>query len=192
VSTILYPHLPNVVEHLYQRIAAPPVSVAAQSEAALPLAVGGLLLLLIVALALFWRMSRKPQTTSPTPAEKPGTAPTLIVVPPPSLSAAIALEFITEAEQRMSFMLDKPTLTIGRASDNDIVVTVPILNADTVSQHHARLRRDEDGYVVRDLGSKNGLTVNGRHTLENLLQDGDRLQLGEVEAIFHQSAGGAA
>jgi FHA domain len=192
VSTILYPHLPNVVDHLYQRIAAPPVSVAAQSEAVLPLVVGGLLLLLIVALVLFWRMSRKPQSPSPTPAEKPGTAPTLAVVPPPPLPAAIALEFITETEQRISFTLDKPALTIGRASDNDIVVTAPILNVDTISQHHARLRRDQEGYVVRDLGSKNGLAVNGRHTLENLLQDGDRLQFGEAEAIFHQVAGGAA
>ena len=113
-------------------------------------------------------------------------------MPPPPPPVTISLEFVAESEQRISFSLDKPTLTIGRAIDNDIVVTTPMLNADTVSQHHARLRRDQDGYVLRDLGSKNGLAVNGRHTIENLLQDGDRLQFGETEAIFHQPAGGAA
>lgn len=192
MSTILLPHLLNAVKHLYLRTSAPPLSVAAQSEVVLPLVVGGLVLLLLVALLLFWRISRKPQATPSTPAGKPDTLPAPIVVPPPLLPAVMTLEFLTESEQHINFTLDKPTLTIGRASDNDIVVTAPILNADTVSQHHARLRRDQDGYVLRDLGSKNGLAVNGRHSIENLLQDGDRLQFGEAEAIFHQPAGGAA
>lgn len=182
----------NAVEYFYRRLVAPPLSVAAQAEVALPLVVGGLVLLLFVALVLFWRISRKPQAASPPPAQKPGTPPTPIVVPPPPPPVTISLEFVAESEQRISFSLDKPTLTIGRAIDNDIVVTTPVLNADTVSQHHARLRRDQDGYVLRDLGSKNGLAVNGRHTIENFLQDGDRLQFGETEAIFHQPAGGAA
>ncbi len=185
MSTILLPHLPNVVEHGYL------LSVAAQAEVVLPLVVGGLVVLLVIALILFWRMGRKPQA-APPPVEKSDTTPTPIVVPPPPLPVAVSLDFVAESDQHISFTLDKPTLTIGRASDNDIVVTSPIRNADTVSQHHARLRRDQDGYVVRNIGSKNGLAVNGRQTLENLLQDGDRLQFGEAEAIFHQSAGGAA
>jgi pSer/pThr/pTyr-binding forkhead associated (FHA) protein len=62
-----------------------------------------------------------------------------------------------------------------------------------VSQCHARLSRDQDEYVVCDLGSKNGLTVNGRQTLENLLQDGDQIGFGTATAIFHQPlANGAA
>lgn len=192
MATILLLHLLNAVEHLYLRKAAPPLSVAAQSEVTVPLVVGGLVALLVVALIVLWRMSRKPSTPSSTPVEKSGRAPTPIVVPPPPQPMAISLDFAAESEQRVSFTLDKPTLTIGRAPDNDIVIAAPVLNADTVSQHHVRLRRDQDGYVVRDLGSKNGLAVNGRQTIENLLQDGDRLQFGEAEAIFHQSAGGAA
>lgn len=192
MSTILHPHLLNVVEHSVLRIDAPPVSVAAQSEVALPLVVGGLVLLLLVALVLFWRMSRKPQAAPPPPVGQPSTSPTPIVVPPPPPPVVISLEFVTESEQHISFTLDKPALTIGRAPDNDIVVAAPVVNVDTISQHHARLRRDQEGYVVRDLGSRNGLAVNGQHTIENLLQDGDRLQFGEAEAIFHQPAGGAA
>jgi hypothetical protein len=145
-------------------------------------------------LVLFWRTSRKPQVAPSQPAEKPAEPPASIVVPPPPPppSASASLDFVAESEQRISFTLEKPAVTIGRAPDNDIVVATPVLNADTVSQHHVRLRRDQDGYVVRDLGSKNGLIVNGRQTIENLLQDGDRLRLGEAEAIFRQPAGGAA
>jgi len=191
VSTILLPFLLNSVELQITWLAAPPLSVAAQQGTNLPLVVGGLVLLLIVVLVLFWRISRKPRTAPPAQSEKPG-APPSIIVPPPPQAVALSLEFITESGQYIRFALDKPAVTIGRAGDNDIVLTAPILNVDTASQHHARLRRDQEDYIVRDLGSQNGLAVNGRQTIENLLQDGDRLQFGEVEAIFHQSAGGAA
>ena len=158
----------------------------------MPLVVGGLVVLLLVMLVLFWRVSRKPRGAAPVQSETPGGPPAQTVVPSPPPPATISLEFVAESGQPASFILDKPALTIGRASDNDIVLAAPILNADSVSQHHARLRRDQDVYIVRDLSSKNGLAVNGRQTLENLLQDGDRLQFGEAEAIFHQPAGGAA
>jgi hypothetical protein len=190
VSTILLLFLPNAVEHLDMRLAASPLSVSAQNDANLPLIVGGLVLLLIVVLVLFWRMSRKPRAVPPARSETPRETPAPIVVPPQP--AAISLDFTAESGQHISFTLDKPALTIGRAPDNDIALAAPILNVDTISQHHARLRRDQDDYIVRDLGSKNGLAVNGRQTIENLLQDGDRIQFGEVEAIFHRTAGGAA
>jgi hypothetical protein len=174
------------------RLAAPPLSVAAQYDANLPLIVGGLVLLLIIVLVLFWRMSRKPKAVPPARPEKPAAPPSEIILPPPPPPIAISLEFMAESGQPVSFTLDKPALTIGRAPDNDLVLAAPILNVDTVSQHHARLRRDQDDYIVRDLNSKNGLAVNGRQTIENLLQDGDRIQFGRAEAIFHQPAGGAA
>jgi len=174
------------------RLAGPPLSVAAQGDASLPLVIGGLVLLLLALLVVFWRMSRKPRGAAPAPAKPPGEPPAQAAVPLILQPGAISLEFVAESGQQSSFMLDKPTLTIGRAPDNDIVLAAPILNADSVSLHHARLRRDQDSYVVRDLGSRNGLAVNGRQTLENLLQDGDRLQFGEVEATFHQAVGGAA
>lgn len=166
------------------------MSVLAQYDIALPFVIGGLVLLLLVVLVLFWRKSRRARLASQAQSEKSGEASSQITAPP-TPPAAVSLEFIAESGN-ISFTLDKPAMTIGRASDNDILLAAPILNTDTVSQHHARLRRDQDGYVVRDLGSKNGLAVNGRQTIENLLQDGDRLQFGEVEAVFHQPAGGAA
>jgi hypothetical protein len=166
--------------------------VAAQYETVLPIAVGGLALLLLVAIVLFWRLSRKPRGAPPEQPATPEKESAQIVVPPPPPPITVSLEFTADSGECVRFTLDQPVLTIGRAADNDIVLAPPILNVDTVSQHHARLRRDQDDYIVRDLGSRNGLAVNGRQTIENLLQDGDRLQFGEAEAAFHQVVGGAA
>lgn len=50
------------------------------------------------------------------------------------------------------------TLTLGRGADCDIK-----LASASVSRQHARLRVDEDGAIVEDLGSSNGVLVDGRH-----------------------------
>ncbi len=55
-----------------------------------------------------------------------------------------------------AFGLHKNVLTIGRAADNDIVVNDP-----QVSRYHARLIRWGDDWVLEDLGSPNGIFVNG-------------------------------
>jgi hypothetical protein len=188
VPTILFFLLTAVIQNLDLQLTRPPIRAAAQQELGPPLIVGGLLVLLIIAIVLFWRISRKPRQESTPQAE---TAPEQ--VPPSEVSPAmvVSLEFTAEGDQPVLFVLDKPMLTIGRASDNDIVLVAPIRNVDSASKHHARVRRDQDDYIVRDNGSTNGLAVNGRQTLENVLQDGDRVQFGEVEAIFHRPAGGA-
>jgi len=160
------------------------------------LIIGGLALLAvaIVVIVLFWRMSRQLRhRTSARPAPPPTPVePAAAITPPPPVPAEITLEFIADTGQPLVFTLDKPALTVGREPDNDICIPASIPNADTVSKHHARLHRDQDDYIVHDLSSTNGLAVNGRQTLENLLQDGDRLRFGSVEAIFHRPLAGGS
>jgi len=72
-----------------------------------------------------------------------------------------------------SWNLENDEIIIGRGADCDIVVP-----DRQVSRHHTRIRRNPDGYVIEDLGSKNGTHLNG--TLINsptLLQDGDIIQV---------------
>ena len=140
-------------------------------------------LVALVLLVLFWRMTR--QRRARTQAAEPTEA---VAPPAPTEPVAASLEFADASGNAVSIVLNKPLLTLGRATDNDIVIAATLLNADTVSQHHAQLRRDKDDYIVRDLDSRNGLTVNGRHTIQNLLQDGDRVGFGNAEAIFHNLA----
>lgn len=167
------------------------LSVAAQYDDNNLLVVGVLVLALIVVVILFWRLSRKPAPPASATAEtaKDASAKTSVVAP---ADAEALLEFANPGGLPVKFVLDKPALTLGRAADNDLVIAAPIANVDSVSLHHARLRRDQDEFIVRDLGSKNGVLVNGRHTIENVLQDGDRIGFGAAEAVFRKSQGGTA
>jgi ABC transport system ATP-binding/permease protein len=68
----------------------------------------------------------------------------------------------------------RPSLAIGRAVDNDIV-----LDDLRVSRHHAQLVATADGaYEVRDLGSSNGTFVNGRRVQHARLEPGDFIGVG--------------
>jgi hypothetical protein len=70
--------------------------------------------------------------------------------------------------------------TIGRSWDCEIVID------DTgVSRRHAEMRPTSDGWTLADLGSTNGVLVNGR-TLEGPqpLSAGDVIELGSTEIVF--------
>ena len=74
-------------------------------------------------------------------------------------------------------------LTIGKAADNDLVLT-----DDTVSRHHCEIVRAPDGLHVRDLDSTNGTKVDGTRIREAMLQPGGVLKVGEVEIQFKPTA----
>ncbi len=68
---------------------------------------------------------------------------------------------------------EKHEVYIGRDRANDVRIT------DLgVSRIHCRLTRDDDGFVVQDLGSTNGTKVNGSHVGSATLMVGDRIALG--------------
>ncbi|HKE78533.1 MAG TPA: DUF3662 and FHA domain-containing protein [Solirubrobacteraceae bacterium] len=72
--------------------------------------------------------------------------------------------------------------TIGRSRECDIV-----LSDSNVSRRHAELRPAGDGWTITDLGSTNGVRVNGRELSANEphpLRAGDRLDVGTVDASF--------
>jgi transcriptional regulator with GAF, ATPase, and Fis domain len=73
-------------------------------------------------------------------------------------------------------------LTIGKASDNDLVLT-----DDTVSRHHCEIVRAPDGLHVRDLESTNGTKIDGTRIREAMVQPGSVLRVGEVEIQFRPS-----
>ena len=72
------------------------------------------------------------------------------------------------------WVLDQDRVTIGRASDCEIV-----LPKRQVSRYHAMIERGEAHYTVRDLDSKNGTYVNGEEVGREPypLKDGDEIQI---------------
>lgn len=82
--------------------------------------------------------------------------------------------------------LDKPVINIGRQRDNDI-----ILNSPTVSRHHAQIRLRFGDYVLFDLGSRGGTSVNGHHIQERVLQSGDVIGLAGSTSLLYLEDGEA-
>jgi hypothetical protein len=70
---------------------------------------------------------------------------------------------------------------IGRSRECDLVLDDP-----NVSRRHAELRRENGGWAVRDLGSTNGIKVNGRRSPGGRLQPGDEITLGVSRLTFEQ------
>lgn len=69
---------------------------------------------------------------------------------------------------------------LGRSRECDIV-----LDDSGISRRHAELRPHDDGWKIEDLGSTNGLRVNGRRVHgETSLQQGDRIVMGSTEIAF--------
>ncbi len=83
-----------------------------------------------------------------------------------------------------AYPLEKPEIFIGRDLANDIVINDP-----EVSRRHARLSNQGNQYMIEDLGSTNGTSVNGqRLTGPYMLRPGEQITFGErvnlvVEAI---------
>jgi hypothetical protein len=75
--------------------------------------------------------------------------------------------------------LKKSSVVIGRSRDSDIRVSDP-----NVSRQHAEIRQEGSTYWIVDLGSTNGLSVNGRVLKRAKLDDDDRITLGSTELVF--------
>lgn len=69
-------------------------------------------------------------------------------------------------------------MTLGRDPANDIVV-----ESEAVSRRHARLERRDGRWEISDLGSTNGLRLQGRQVQSALLADGDVVYIGRSVAL---------
>mgnify|MGYP002633519425 CR=1 FL=1 len=81
--------------------------------------------------------------------------------------------------------IDRAVILVGRGADCDVVLTV----SPKISRRHCCLVQVDETYFVRDLGSLNGVWLNGaRVNREILMQTGDRVAIGDVEFVFHPNA----
>lgn len=80
------------------------------------------------------------------------------------------------------WVLNKPVVTIGRSRKADITLESPF-----ASRFHARLIKRSNGQVlIEDLGSQNGLQVNGKVINRAVLCEDDLIRVGEDELRFAQ------
>ena len=84
--------------------------------------------------------------------------------------------------------LQPPGLVIGRGSEADLRINDP-----GISRRHAQIRVNTAGPRVQidivDLGSTNGITVNGQRVQQAVLQEGSRIEIGSTRMLVHAPAG---
>jgi FHA domain len=87
-----------------------------------------------------------------------------------------ALELVDQAGQRITL---PNQAIIGRMPGCDVQLDDP-----SVSRRHARISRANSGWLIEDLGSTNGVTVNGASVEREYLSGGEDIELGNVRMRF--------
>lgn len=82
-------------------------------------------------------------------------------------------------EKGRKWVSDKDRIRIGSAPDNQLV-----LHDDTISRQHAELRLTPKGFLLRDVGSTNGVWVNGVQVTEALIPAYTTLVIGSTHLTF--------
>ena len=77
------------------------------------------------------------------------------------------------------YLLTGPVTVIGRGSEADIIVDDP-----GVSRKHLEIRVTPEGVVASDMGSTNGLFVEGHQVPAATLLDGNTLTIGRTRILF--------
>ena len=84
--------------------------------------------------------------------------------------------------------LQPPGLVIGRGSDADLRINDP-----GISRRHAQIRVNGAGPQVQidivDLGSTNGIVVNGQRVQQAVLHEGTRIEIGSTRMLVHAPTG---
>ncbi len=118
------------------------------------------------------------EAAAPPPSVEATEAMAVVTPPPEEAGATIALampRLVVQTPEGVSqeFQLKAQVTTIGRSPRNDICIAEA-----SVSRQHAEIFLSARGYSIRDLGSNNGVFVNGQKVVEHLLASGDVIELG--------------
>jgi hypothetical protein len=126
----------------------------------------------------------------PEMVEAEAPSPTRVFKPPVAATAAVSAEeaqelglahepraFLTVGGQRRE--LSDGVVVLGRSRDCDITLEDP-----NVSRRHAEIRRESGDWWIVDLGSTNGVEVNGKRVDRAKLSHEDHVVLGRSELVF--------
>jgi pSer/pThr/pTyr-binding forkhead associated (FHA) protein len=79
--------------------------------------------------------------------------------------------------------LGENPLTIGRSNEADIV-----LDEGDVSRVHCAIRKWDDDYIIKDMKSENGISVNGKPVDVARLEAGDKITVGSFSIFFEKNS----
>ncbi|MCQ4083227.1 DUF3662 and FHA domain-containing protein [Streptomyces sp. RB6PN25] len=79
--------------------------------------------------------------------------------------------------------ISRPTMVLGRSTEADVRIDDP-----GVSRRHCEIRAGSPS-MIADLGSTNGIVVDGQHTARATLRDGSRIVVGSTTIVYRQAEG---
>ncbi|BCL29378.1 FhaA domain-containing protein [Streptomyces aurantiacus] len=122
-----------------------------------------------------------PMPAAPPPGGRPGAAPAgqrPAAAPQPGGRTRHWIEVNGTRHQ-----ISRPTLVLGRSTEADVRIDDP-----GVSRRHCEIRTGTPS-TIQDLGSTNGIVVDGQHTTHATLRDGSRIVVGSSTIIYRQAEG---
>ncbi|MGK5733564.1 FhaA domain-containing protein [Streptomyces sp. URMC 124] len=124
-----------------------------------------------------------PMPASPPPSAPPGRpAPRAGGQSPPAgVPGAQTRRWIEINGTR--HQISRPTLVLGRSTEADVRIDDP-----GVSRRHCEIRVGTPA-TIQDLGSTNGIVVDGQHTTRATLRDGSRIVVGSTTIVYRQAEG---
>lgn len=85
---------------------------------------------------------------------------------------------LRQVDRKRLIPIDRAVILVGRSAECDVVITT----SQKISRQHCCLVQSDQSYFVRDLGSMNGVWLNGQKVnREAEMKAGDRLCIGDVE-----------
>jgi hypothetical protein len=138
------------------------------------------------------RMVQPDRPQAPTPADVvPQSGPSETKIYRPPVTEAVSPELAEEQDLARApsallvagarHELNDRALVIGRSRDCDIPVDDP-----NVSRRHAEIRHEDGAYWITDLGSTNGVLVNGKRVERAKLEADDEILLGTTVVRFER------
>lgn len=115
---------------------------------------------------------------APFPPAQPATGMAPVAAKPPEV-ANLATRMIDILRTRSPDQAPSGALTVGRATDNDIVISDVL-----ASRHHAMLIPTPLGTEIRDSRSINGTFVNGVRIGSAILTEGDIVTIGNIDLAY--------
>src|SRR6266516_1108323 len=94
-----------------------------------------------------------------------------------------SIQFVSGSQAGNTFNITKPSITMGRASGNDIVISDP-----SVSRHHAQISLSNGTWTILKLAPQNTVTVNQRDVQQSAINDRDMIALGSITFLVSTNA----
>ncbi|MET4924577.1 DUF3662 and FHA domain-containing protein [Streptomyces sp. PSRA5] len=120
--------------------------------------------------------------TPPPGAARPGQTTQPPSTPPPGAMPGAQVRRWIEINGNRH-QISRATLVLGRSTDADVRIDDP-----GVSRRHCEIRTGTPS-TIQDLGSTNGIVVDGQHTTRATLRDGSRIVVGQTTIVYRQAEG---